>query len=60
METIAIKENCDDPKERARRAAARKKQKELEAAKQKLNKPVSFLSVVFEDAILRLCVSLVR
>ena len=41
METIAIKENCDDPKERARRAAARKKQKELEAAKQKLNKPVS-------------------
>ena len=31
MLTIEIKEDPDDPKERARRAAARKKQKEAEA-----------------------------
>ena len=32
MLTIEIKEDPDDPKERARRAAAKRKQKEAEAA----------------------------
>ena len=41
IETISIKEDFDDPKERARRAAARKKQKEEEAAKNKQNRPVT-------------------
>ena len=33
MQTIEIKEDLDDPKERARRAAEKRKQKEAEAAK---------------------------
>ena len=40
IETILIKEDFDDPKERARRAAAKRKQKEEEAAKAKQNRMV--------------------
>ena len=40
MLTIEIKEDPDDPKERARRAAAKRKQKEEEAAKAKQTRPV--------------------
>lgn len=43
MLTIEIKEDPDDPKERARRAAAKRKQKEAEAnASQKTKIPVGF------------------
>ena len=42
MLTIEIKEDLDDPKERARRAAAKRKQKEAEAnASNKTKIPVS-------------------
>ena len=41
IETILIKEDFDDPKERARRAAAKRKQKEEEAAKAKQNRMVT-------------------
>ena len=43
MLTIEIKEDPDDPKERARRAAAKRKQKEAEAnANNKTKIPVHF------------------
>ena len=44
MLTIEIKEDPDDPKERARRAAAKRKQKEAEAAlaNNKSKLPVTF------------------
>ena len=38
MQTIEIKEDLDDPKERARRAAAKRKQKEAEANMNSKNK----------------------
>ena len=43
MLTIEIKEDFDDPKERARRAAAKRKQKEAEANASKSKIPVRYL-----------------
>ena len=40
MQTIEIKEDLDDPKERARRAAEKRKQKEAEANMSKNKMPV--------------------
>ena len=41
MQTIEIKEDLDDPKERARRALEKRKQKEAEANMSKNKMPVT-------------------
>ena len=60
MLTIEIKEDFDDPKERARRAAAKRKQKEAERTteKRKSGSRQSSLFCTFAALMTGLCVSL--
>ena len=51
MQTIEIKEDLDDPKERARRALEKRKQKEAEANMSKNKMPVTNIFITKQNLI---------